>query len=125
MTDPGDGGPGDANAVAEGLATGLTTDGVVVLPAPLPTSFVAELRTAFLGLIERYDAGTDPNRGRRRHQMYLPFEPPFSDPALWGDPLVLAVLERLPAPRQAAAPPTGCLSRRLAWAVVDGVFHCG
>ncbi len=86
--------PGDAAA----LANELTTEGVVVLPEPLPAPFVAELRSAFLHLIERYDTGTDPNRGTRRHQMYLPFEPPFSEPTLWGDSLVLAIVERVLGP---------------------------
>lgn len=82
----------------EALAGRLARDGVIVLSEPLPGGFVAELRHAFQPLLERYAAGREPNRGTRRHQMYLPFEPPFSDPALWGDPTVLRVVERVLGP---------------------------
>lgn len=85
-----------ANDSAEGaLADRLRAEGVVVLPERLPPGFVAELREALLGLLERYAGSTEPNRGARRHQMYLPFEAPFSDPRLWADPTVLGVVERL------------------------------
>jgi hypothetical protein len=82
----------------DALGAQLSRDGVVVLPEPLPSSFVAELRAAFLPLVERHRGGTEPNRGTDRHQMYLPFEPPFSDPTLWADPTVLRVAERALGP---------------------------
>lgn len=80
------------------LADQLREDGVVVLPEPLPADFISELRDAFVPLLESYVGGVDPNRGTRRHQMYMPFEPPFSDPALWADPMVLQVVERVLGP---------------------------
>lgn len=82
----------------EALAARLQDTGVVVLPEPLPAAFVAELREALLGLLDRYTGAFEPNRGARRHQMYLPFEPPFSDPRLWADPAVLDVVERVLGP---------------------------
>lgn len=49
-------------------------------------------------MLERHVAASDPNRGRVRHQMYLPFAAPFSDPRLWADPAVLGVVERVLGP---------------------------
>ena len=89
--------PADRPTEAE-LVQRLRTDGVVVLADPLPPAFVEELRHALEARLERYVATADPNRGTRRHQMYLPFEPPFSDPALWADPLVLGVVEGVLGP---------------------------
>jgi hypothetical protein len=82
----------------EALATELRERGVVVLPEALPTELVGRLKEAFLALLTAYIERSDPNRGVRRHQMYLPFEPPFSDPALWADPTVLDVVERVLGP---------------------------
>jgi hypothetical protein len=90
--------PATSDASDEALAERLRHDGVVVLPEPLPSDVVAELRGAFEPLLERYAGGTDPNRGPSRHQMYLPFEPPFSDPALWADPTVLRIVELVLGP---------------------------
>lgn len=70
----------------------------MVLPERLPDRFVAELADAFMPLLDRHLAASDPNRGVNRHQMYLPFEPPFSDPALFADPTVLAVVEAVLGP---------------------------
>lgn len=80
------------------LATVLATEGWVVLPDSLPAPFVAELAAAFEPVLADHLAAADPNRGVNRHQMYLPFEPPFSDPALWGQPTVLAVLDAVLGP---------------------------
>jgi len=79
-------------------ASQLVERGWTILPEPLPSAFVAELAAAFAPLIEGYVAAADPNRGARRHQMYVPFEAPFDDPALWADPTVLAVLDRVLGP---------------------------
>ncbi|MEZ5412428.1 MAG: phytanoyl-CoA dioxygenase family protein [Acidimicrobiales bacterium] len=83
--------------VAE-LAATLGSQGWVVLPDRLPAQFVAELAAAFGAVLDRHLAGADPNRGVNRHQAYVPFEPPFSDPALWGQPTVLAVLDAVLGP---------------------------
>ena len=80
------------------LAERLRSDGLVVFPDRLEDGFLGELRRAFTPLLDRYIADAGPNRGVRRHQMYLPFEPPFSDPRLWGNPVVLDVVERVLGP---------------------------
>ena len=80
------------------LARRLQDEALVVLPDPLDTSFVALLRDAFMTVLVQHAEAAEPNRGVSRHQMYLPFEPPFDDPALWGDPRVLAVVERVLGP---------------------------
>ena len=69
-----------------------------MLPEPLPADFVAELREAFMPLLEEYVAASQPNRGPQRHQVYLPFEAPFSDPALWANPAVLRIVEQVLGP---------------------------
>lgn len=83
---------------AGNLAAVLATEGWVVLPDRLPAPFVAELAAAFEPTLARHLAAAGPNRGVNRHQMYLPFEPPFSDQALWGHPTVLAVLDAVLGP---------------------------
>ena len=90
--------PPTAGQVAGVLTEQLRERGVVVLPEPLPAGFVAGLRDAFEPLLEEYLRRAEPNRGARRHQMYLPFDPPFSDPALWANPTVLEVVEQVLGP---------------------------
>lgn len=80
------------------LAQQLRDDGVVILRGAFDVGFVEELRAAFMPLLERYVDASGPNRGTRRHQMYLPFEPPFSDPRLWAAPAILDVVERVLGP---------------------------
>lgn len=86
----------EAKRVAE--AEELVSAGLVVLDEALPAEFVGELRDAFMPLLEAYVDTSGPNRGVRRHQMYLPFEPPFSDPRLWANPAVLSVVEQVLGP---------------------------
>ncbi len=83
---------------AADLAGELRETGVVVLPDPLPSDFVETLREAFEPVLEAYVAASDPNRGTRRHQMYLPFEGPFGDARLWANPTVLDVVEQVLGP---------------------------
>lgn len=83
---------------AADLAGELRETGVVVLPEPLPSDFVETLREAFETVLEAYVAASDPNRGTRRHQMYLPFEGPFGDARLWANPTVLDVVEQVLGP---------------------------
>jgi ectoine hydroxylase-related dioxygenase (phytanoyl-CoA dioxygenase family) len=46
-------------------------------------------------LLEERRAATSSNRGANRFQMHLPFEPPFADPVLIENPIVMAVLDNL------------------------------
>jgi len=87
--------PPNPGNVEDVLAARLREHGVVVLPEPLPADFVAQLRDAFQPLVDEHSSRAEPNRGIRRHQMYLPFESPFSDPALWANPTVLGILDRV------------------------------
>lgn len=81
-------------SAAEPAAAGeLRRRGWAVLPTRLDPAFVAELAAAFAPVLDRHLAASGPNRGVQRHQVYLPFEPPFSDPALYADPAVLAVVD--------------------------------
>ena len=80
------------------LSKCLLDEGLVVLPEPLDAFFVVVLRDALDEILSRHIEISDPNRGSARYQMYLPFEPPFSDPALWGNPTVLAVVEEVLGP---------------------------
>lgn len=90
--------PTSTGADTAALAEQLREHGVVVLPEPFPADFVADLLGAFEPLLAAYLRGSEPNRGTSRHQMYLPFEAPFSDPALWANPTVLEVVERVLGP---------------------------
>lgn len=65
---------------------------VAVLPGILETALVGELLEAFLPLIDQQAAIAEANRGTRRHQMYVPFVPPFSDSRVWGNSTVLDVV---------------------------------
>lgn len=76
----------------------MVGDGLVVLHETLPTDFVSELLAAFMPRLESYIDASGPNRGVRRHQMYLPFEPPFDDERLWANPAVLSVVEQVLGP---------------------------
>lgn len=76
----------------------LKIQGWTVIPRRLSISLVAALLERFDQLIERRVAGEPFNRGPQRIQMYLPWERPFDDTALWAHPDVLAVVRRLLGP---------------------------
>lgn len=72
----------------------VRTAGYTVLVDLLPADLVADLLAAYLGVLDRHVAAATPtNRGVNRHQMYVPFEPPFSDLRLVDNPRVLAVVD--------------------------------
>lgn len=100
MAGPTDGGATTATtSTATGdLADEVRRQGYVVLPHRLDPALVAELAAAFERVLARHLAGAGPNRGVNRHQVYLPFEPPFSDPAFYADPAVLAVVDAVLGP---------------------------
>src|SRR3954467_12047849 len=79
--------------VAEDLQR-LATDGFCVLRGFLPPELVARWHAAFMPL---YDAalarGVAGNRGPGRHYLDLPFAAPFSDPAVYENPELLALVE--------------------------------
>lgn len=77
------------------LARCLQEEWLVVMPERLGAALISSCRDALLEILSKHAEVADANRGTSRHQMYLPFEPPFDDEALWGDPHVLAVVERV------------------------------
>lgn len=77
----------------------IRVDGYTVLESALPVAYIAEMRERFDVLLEAFREAHPTNRGANRFQMYLPFEPPFSDPRLYEHPAVLAVVERVLGPQ--------------------------
>ncbi|GIX07265.1 MAG: hypothetical protein KatS3mg115_1668 [Candidatus Poribacteria bacterium] len=73
----------------------VRVDGYVVLEGVLPPDFVAELHENFLRIFHDYVRRTDPNRGKNRYQMHLPFMPPFCDERVVNNPLALSIIEPL------------------------------
>jgi hypothetical protein len=73
----------------------LKMDGYVVLENLLPVSKIETLRDRFLELLDKRIRSGEANRGANRYQMFLPFEPPFSDPELYMNETVLRILEAL------------------------------
>jgi len=65
--------------------------GWCVLPGLVPAALLEALRRRFGELLAAQQAAPT-NRGPARYQMYLPWEPPFSDPGLWAAPRALAVV---------------------------------
>jgi ectoine hydroxylase-related dioxygenase (phytanoyl-CoA dioxygenase family) len=79
-----------ADAVRE-----IEANGYVVFERVLPRDFVQELHTAFMEVFEDYIARTATNRGANRYQMHLPFRPPFNDPRIITNELVLPIVEAI------------------------------
>lgn len=76
----------------------VRVSGYCVLPELLPADVVAAMRARFEALLAEKAASEPTNRGAQRYQMYLPFAPPFADPRLYENDLVLAVCERVMGP---------------------------
>jgi hypothetical protein len=77
------------------LAERLRMDGYAVLEDAVPTPFIDQLRERFDQLLDARIQADGPNRGSNRYQMFLPWEPPFTDPTLIEHPWVLSLLERV------------------------------
>jgi hypothetical protein len=77
------------------LADRLRIDGYAVLEDAVPVEFIARLRERFDQLLDARIQADGPNRGANRYQMFLPWEPPFSEPTVYEHPWVLSVLERV------------------------------
>jgi hypothetical protein len=85
-------------AESEALVARLKMDGYVLLPELIPRPLVERMRERFDALLAERQAAHPSNRGPNRYQMVLPFEPPFAEPALYENPLVLQILEGLMGP---------------------------
>jgi hypothetical protein len=75
------------------LVDQVRVNGYVVLEGTLPVAQVAAMGARFQELLDAKAASEPVNRGPSRYQMYLPWEPPFADPALYENPAVMAVVE--------------------------------
>jgi hypothetical protein len=73
----------------------IRVNGFTILHNALPLSYITEMRARFDILLDEHIRDYPQNRGSHRYQMYLPFEPPFSDPRLYAHPAVMNIVERV------------------------------
>lgn len=81
-----------AERAAEVRRTGYT-----ILREQIPAEAVAEVAAAFAPLWEDHlgEIRANPNRGPMRHYIQLPFEPPFYQSRIHGDPGMIGVVRKL------------------------------
>ncbi|HKR01023.1 MAG TPA: phytanoyl-CoA dioxygenase family protein [Pyrinomonadaceae bacterium] len=81
----------------EAFAQAILRDGYCLLREHFPAATLDKWREAFAPLLERHIAreGHMQNRGPLRYYVTLPFAAPFSDPLVFEDEDVLAIVERL------------------------------
>jgi ectoine hydroxylase-related dioxygenase (phytanoyl-CoA dioxygenase family) len=73
----------------------VRNDGYVVFERALPKDLVDDMHASFLRLLGPHIQTADANRGVNRHQMHLPFEPPFCDERVIANSLVLPIVDAL------------------------------
>jgi hypothetical protein len=79
------------------LASQVETDGICVLKGLFPRSLIAQWAEAFTELFERrrgVPGGLAPLE-QHRYYMTLPWRSPFADTQIFGNPVILDVLNRL------------------------------
>ena len=88
------------SAEHDAFASDFNRDSLVVLQEHFPREKLARWREAFQPLFEaQVERDRDnPNRGAQRFYVTLPFEGLFADPAIYEDPDVLAIVERVAGP---------------------------
>jgi hypothetical protein len=76
------------------VAARLVANGFVILRDVVPAPVIEAAHRAFTPI---YESGSraGPNRGPNRYCLWTPFAAPFSDPLLYANPAVLAVLTRV------------------------------
>ncbi|KPC50671.1 phytanoyl-CoA dioxygenase family protein [Amantichitinum ursilacus] len=80
----------------DAFAAAFERDGMVVLTQHLPVATLEVWQRAFAGLLQaRLDAEATAVRGQNRHYITLPFAGVFADEAIFCDPDVLAIVERV------------------------------
>jgi ectoine hydroxylase-related dioxygenase (phytanoyl-CoA dioxygenase family) len=86
-----------SQAEIETFAAAVLWDGFCILPEHFPKGTLEAWREGFTPLLEQHIAreGHLLNRGPARYYVTLPFDAPFADPAIYEDPDVLALVERL------------------------------
>jgi ectoine hydroxylase-related dioxygenase (phytanoyl-CoA dioxygenase family) len=79
------------------FARQVIDDGHCILRGLFPVETLRRWAEAFRPLLEQHieHEGTNENRGSARYYVTLPFIDPFADPALFCDPDLLAIVERL------------------------------
>jgi hypothetical protein len=84
----------------DAFARDFNRDSFVLLKDHLPRATLARWREAFQPLLEAGIARErdNPNRGPERYYVTLPFAAPFADPAVYEDPDILAIVERVAGP---------------------------
>lgn len=82
------------------FAREFNRDSLVLLRDHFPRDKLARWREAFEPFLRRQVAREqdDPNRGAQRFYVTLPFSGIFADPAIYADPDVLAIVERVAGP---------------------------
>src|SRR5947209_5349497 len=78
------------------LAQEFARDGIVVLRQHFDKAQLRAWADAFKPLLDAHlQRESDPNRGAHRHYVTLPFSGVFADPAIFADPTILALVERI------------------------------
>lgn len=79
------------------FASTVQRDGFCVIPGLFPKDLLSAWRVAFAPLLEAHIAreGHLRNRGPGRYYVTLPFAPPFAEPRIYEDEILLGVVERL------------------------------
>jgi hypothetical protein len=81
----------------DALTAELERDGICTIPGLIPRDTVDRWREAYDALVAQraeVPGGLAP-RGAGRHYVTLPWAPPFADPDVFANPVVLAVLDRV------------------------------
>ena len=76
----------------------IRTLGFTVLEDAIPLSMVEAMRERSDALLAEKIASEPFNRGANRHQMFLPWEAPFTEPILYENEDALAILEAVMGP---------------------------
>ncbi len=79
------------------LAERFNADGFLTLEGHLNTELLRAWKAAFQPLFDAHmeREGHTQNRGANRHYVTLPFVAPFADPAIFEDPDILGIVERV------------------------------
>lgn len=84
----------------DAFARDFNRDSLVMLRAHFPRDTLVKWREAFQPLFDAQMLRDkdDPNRGSQRFYVTLPFHGVFADPAIYEDPDILAIVERVAGP---------------------------
>ena len=80
---------------AQRYAAAVRRDGFVLLPSILPLRSLDAIAAAFEPVLAARIAAAPSDRGPKRYYVAPPFAAPFSDPAIWNNADVMAVVRLL------------------------------